>query len=144
MTALTTAKIMRYIKYAMIALTAVLLLLTVLFVWNYAALMRARIISDREGELSAIVQHHGPLTASDVGLIRPWMTFDYINTLFKVPPDYLKTSLSITDASYPRLSLSGYAKYDVTSTDAMLTEVQQSLDTYLAATTSSTAKTTAK
>jgi len=131
MTAPTTAKILKYIKYAMIALVVVLFLLTVLFVWDYVSLTRARIINDREMELSTIVRNHGPLTANDVGLVRPWMTFDYINTLFKIPPDYLRAQLSITDTSYPRLSLSGYAKYQQTSTAVVLAAVESSLTTYL-------------
>src|SRR4051812_12432281 len=54
--------------------------------------------------------HHRPVrtlftkktpTAQDVQLIQPWMTFDYIDVVFNVPPDYLKTKLSITDPHYP-------------------------------------------
>ena len=63
------------------------------------------------------------------------MTFDYINTLFKVPPGYLKTDLSITDPSVSRLSLSGYAKNQGTSTDDALGERELSVCTGIAATT---------
>jgi hypothetical protein len=138
MTTHTTEKIMKYLKYAIVALVVVLVLLGALFIWNYLSLMHARLINARELELSAMVQNHGPLTANDVGLVRPWMTFDYINTLFKISPDYLRTGMSITDASYPRLSLSGYAKYQGTSTAAVLGDVESSLAAYLTLHTSST------
>ena len=131
MTAHATEKIVKYLKYAIITLIVVLVLLGALFVWNYLSLMHARLINMRELQLSALVHDHGPLTANDVGLIRPWMTFDYINALFKVPPDYLKANMSIMDTSYPRLSLSGYAKYQGTSTTAVLGVVENSLTAYL-------------
>jgi hypothetical protein len=136
----TQGKIAAYLKYAIGALIVILVVLAALLIWNYIALTRAQIINAREIQLSAIVRAHGPLTASDVGLIRPWMTFDYINTLYKVPPDYLETQLSITDPSYPRLSLSGYAKYDATSTAAVLGIVENSLAAYLTAHASSSTK----
>ena len=132
MTAHATEKILKYLKYAIVALGVVLVTLAGLLVWNYLSLARAQLINARELRLSAMVRSHGPLTANDVGLIRPWMTFDYINTLFKVSPDYLKTQLSITDTSYPRLSISGYAKYEQTSSATVLDEVENSLAAYLA------------
>jgi UDP-glucose 6-dehydrogenase len=42
--------------------------------------------------------------------IQPWMTFEYINKVFKLPPEYLRGKMSIQDASYPRMTLMGYAK----------------------------------
>ncbi len=138
----TPEKIMQYLKYAIIALIVIVVILAGFLIWNYTALERAQIINAREMRLSALVHAHGPLTANDVGLIRPWMTFDYINTLYKVPLDYLKTQLSITDPSYPRLSLSGYAEYDATSTTAVLGVVEHSLAAYLTSHASSTVAST--
>jgi len=142
MTVQETAKIVKYIKYAMIACVVAILLLGLLFAWDYAALIRARLVSAREIEVSALIHSHGPLTASDVGLIRPWMTFNYINTLFKVPPDYLKNNLSISDPSYPRLSLSEYAKYQQTNSAVVLSQVEDSLATYLILSASATGTST--
>ena len=130
MTAHTAEKIVRHLKYAIITLIVVLVLLGALFVRNYLSLMHARLINARELQLSATMRDHGPFTVNDIGFIRPWMTFDYLNTLFKIPPDYLKASMSIKDTSYPRLSLSEYAKYQGTSTAAVLSEVENSLVAY--------------
>jgi hypothetical protein len=102
-------KIGQYIKYAIVILAIVLVVLFVFFVGQYIALRRAHIISARESWLSAAIQKHGPATATDVNFIRSWMTFDYIDKLFDIPQDYLKTRLSITDARYPKLSISEYA-----------------------------------
>ena len=66
----------------------------------------ANLISRRELSLSASVQKHGALNASEVGVIRPWMTFDYINRIFGLPKDYLKDQLQISDPHYPNSTLS--------------------------------------
>ena len=39
-------------------------------------------------------RNHGPLPATSADLIRSWMTFDYINTLFNLPANYLQKTLS--------------------------------------------------
>jgi hypothetical protein len=49
------------------------------------------------------------LTKPDVASISDWMTFDYLNLVFKLPPTYLKDYLGVTDARYPRLSIRRYA-----------------------------------
>src|ERR1035437_6268606 len=41
-----------------------------------------------------------------------WMTFDYINVVFGIPPDYLKTNLNITDPGYPNIRIDRYAKHN--------------------------------
>ena len=121
----------RYIKYAIIILVVALVLLGVFLVGEYRSLRKAQIISARELQLSAILKNHGPLTASDINIIRPWMTFDYINKLFNLPPDYLKTQLSISDVRYPQLSLSGYANYIHLNIATFTSEVTSTLRDYL-------------
>jgi hypothetical protein len=50
------------------------------------------------------------LTSNDAHIIESWMTFDYINTAFHLPPDYLKTNLEIPEgSSFPRISIKKYA-----------------------------------
>lgn len=46
---------------------------------------------------------------SDTNTIRPWMTFDYVNRLFHLPPMYLKETLQIRDLNYPNISIRRYA-----------------------------------
>lgn len=41
------------------------------------------------------------LTSADIDLIRGWMTFRYINMVFKLPSNYLSDVLHIDDARYP-------------------------------------------
>ena len=123
-----------YIKYAIIFLVILLLVLCIFFVRDYISLRRAQIVSARELQLSALFKAHGPLTASDVTVIRPWMTFDYINKLFNIPPEYLKNALSISDPSYPKLSLYGYANHQHANITIVVSDVESSTRDYLTAT----------
>jgi len=68
---------------------------------------------------------------SDIGNIRPWMTFDYVNRLFNLPPEYLKTRLSLSDSRYPRLSLSSCARKNNLDGNAFITSVQNAVRDYL-------------
>jgi hypothetical protein len=116
-----------YIKYAIIFLVVLLLVLCIFFVRDYISLRRAQIVSARELQLSALFKAHGPLTANDVTVIRPWMTFDYINKL-------LKNALSISDPSYPQLSLYGYANHQRANITIVVSDVESSTRDYLTAT----------
>lgn len=42
--------------------------------------------------------------------IENWMTFDYVNRIFGLPPQYLQNALPVTNARYPRLTLRSAAK----------------------------------
>jgi hypothetical protein len=122
-----------YIKYAIIFLAVLLLILGFFLVRNYVSLGRAQIINAREFQLSTLLKNHGPVTANDANVIRPWMTFDYINKLFNIPPDYLKNTLSISDPSYPQLSLYGYADHQHANVTMVVSEVESSAREYLTA-----------
>ena len=39
----------------------------------------------------------------NVDMIRDWMTFSYVNKVYNLPFDYLKTELSITNKKYPNM-----------------------------------------
>lgn len=57
----------------------------------------------------AIAHRRGAATVSDAAYIQPWMTFEYLDFAYKLPPAYLQLGLNITDAQYPRISIQQYA-----------------------------------
>ena len=77
------------------------------------------------------VPHHtrGPVGVADVSLIQSWMTFDYINHVFALPPAYLKNSLNINDSRYPRMTIREAAEDDHISAPEMLTQTEDSVRT---------------
>jgi len=103
------SRMARSIKITLIVLGVLLALLCVFLVRDYFTLRRENIISARELSLSAFVQKHGPLTADEVGVIKPWMTFDYVNKIFALPPTFLKDTFRIADPHYPNLAIDRYA-----------------------------------
>ena len=135
-------KIRLYIKCTIAVLVVVLLVLSFLFVQNYLSLRRARIVNAHELWLSLVLKDHGPLPASDIGIVRPWMTFDYVNKLFGISPNYLRADLGLTDPRYPKLSLSGYAKTNHLTIASFTVEVQGALQSYFMDASSTGASTT--
>ena len=80
-----------------------------------------------------ITQFHGTLTGENTDLVASWMTFDYINKIFNLPSDYLKNSLAISDASYPRISISRYEKNHKLDQNQFLAEVKKTVANYFTA-----------
>ena len=97
------------IKIVFGVLATLLVLLLALFV-RQVAIMRPSLISLSPRSWHLSVRSRRPLTASDAASIQSWMTFDYLNKVFALPPEFLKTTFGITDPRYPRLSLAHYAE----------------------------------
>lgn len=74
---------------------------------------------------------HRTLTINDTNSIRSWMTFDYINKAFKLPVDYLKNTLNISDSRYPNIALEDYAEKEKINKASFTTNVQEAVHNYL-------------
>ena len=74
---------------------------------------------------------HRTLGVNDVNMIQPWMTFNYINKVFRLPVDYLKNTLDISDSHYPNIPLEDYAEKEKTKTADFTTKVQEAVHSYL-------------
>lgn len=72
-----------------------------------------------------------PATEADVARISAWMTFDYISTVFDLPPNYLKDTLHIEDESYPVLTLSAYAEKTNIDTVMFVASVRRSVEIFV-------------
>lgn len=70
---------------------------------------------------------HHPITISD---IRVWMTFDYLNVIFKLDPVYLKNTLVITDSKYPNISIEAYARHNRINPQVLLHNIKQAIINY--------------
>ena len=75
------------------------------------------------------IYHPKPVLVADIS---SWMTFDYINHLFAIPPQYLQTNLTITDVRYPRLTISGYGRDKNLSPTDSLANVQNAVKMFFA------------
>ncbi len=65
-----------------------------------------------------------------VNSIRSWMTFDYLNVVFKLPKNYLQNVLDITDPRYPNMRIDYYVKRHGLSSSAFVQAVQVAIINY--------------
>ncbi len=68
-----------------------------------------------------------PTTTTDINNIQTWMTFDYLNKTFKLPPSLLQTQLGITDQRYPDISIRHFTAETRRNSDQVLKQIQQSI-----------------
>lgn len=88
-------------KYILIVLILILACLGLLLFNQYRVIRHASVFGTGH--------HHGVLTSADAAYIQPWMTFDYIDFAYKLPPTYIQSDLGITNPQYPRISIEQYA-----------------------------------
>ncbi len=87
-------------------------------------------IENRNGELrpqSALTRGQPPTSSIAIG---SWMTFNYLNVVFKLPPDYLRQQLAITDNRYPNVSIDAYSRRNHLDSQAVLLSIQKAIDSY--------------
>lgn len=116
--------------------------LCVLLVQQYQHIQRLGYIAAHRQSLLMSLRGSGPLTATDASSTQSWMTFDYIDRAFALPPQYLQTTLGIFDNRYPRLTITEYAKDTVISSPVALAKVQDAIRAYLPASTNIAASST--
>ncbi len=121
----------RYVKTILGALIVIFLLLCLLFIREYDRLVRLQLLGSHRFFSRTLI--HRPLTSTDVTMIQSWMTFDYINNTFHLPANFLETQLTITDAHYPYISLSKYARTNKINSVTFLGEVQDAVRSFLTA-----------
>lgn len=131
-------KFRRYLAYAIVLFLIVLLILVIILVGEYRSLTRANFIQGKELHFSTILKNHGPLTAGDINIIQPWMTFDYINKIFNLPANYLRDALGITDSRYPKITLGAYIRHNQLIPVFFMMELKNDLQNYFNNSTNST------
>lgn len=70
-------------------------------------------------------------TPSDVNLIQSWMTIAYVNRMFNLPIDYLKTEFDITNPKYPNIVLEDIARSAKTPINGVLELYRERIAEYL-------------
>jgi len=97
-------------KAVVAILIVALIVLAILFGRDVMNLYRSGAFR-RYRPIGPLLQGNGPRgPIPDAGHIEKWMTFRFITVSFRLPTDYLKTTLDIRDTRYPNLTLDRYAK----------------------------------
>lgn len=106
----------------MLALSVALVITFLLLIKNIHSVSREGILHKRQVASAAL----------DLSYIDYWMTFEYLNTVFKLPDSYLQQQLNITNSRYPRLSIARYASSHKIKRAAAIAQVKQLISNYLA------------
>jgi hypothetical protein len=126
-------KLRKWLIGILTALVVILIFLILLVIHDYR---RARTVDQAQTTQSALSAERkttGPLSKVEVGDITGWMTFDYVNYLFNLPPAYLKSAGPVNSSLYPHLSLNSFARHSNQSRSAVVTEIQNAVTAYLSA-----------
>ncbi len=129
-----------FIDWIVATLGVILAVLLFFFVRQYRTLQREELIATHRAMTSAL-RNHPLLIANDADTIRSWMTFDYLNGFFKMPPDYLKNRLSISDPAYPKMTINKFAKDIRQTPSSTLVEVQNTVRQFFASSSAPEANT---
>ncbi len=76
-------------------------------------------------------QRHQAWTKNDLGRVQSWLTFDYLNFVFRLPPTYLESQLPAPDSKYPNISIEAYADRHKLDHLKFLEEVRSAIGNYL-------------
>jgi hypothetical protein len=127
------------LKIIIVLLLVVLLCLLTSLVRQYRQIQHLDYIQTARSQHSLNAIHgNGPVNVKDTSQIQTWMTFDYVNHVFNISPDYLKKHLFITDTKYPRITISQYAKNVGIDKTIALQQVQQFVKLYVSGVVSRT------
>lgn len=126
-------KLFRYIEctlWVQVFLVSMLILLALLEIQAISEEIKKLSTIEQQyvsGELQNKILTRTPVTPAD---IEGWMTFAYINTVFKLPTDYLKNSLGIIDERYPNISVSRYVRSHIISNIPFLVQLKDAVSNY--------------
>ena len=81
----------------------------------------------KTGWRAHMLQQPRTVTTED---IQGWMTFEYLNVVFKLPPEYLRETLGIENAKYPRITLRRYAEQSKLSLPTLIQDIQEAIAGY--------------
>jgi hypothetical protein len=114
---------------------AIIVLLVVLVALLYSFISSFR-FDYQHGELHPAYYYHDrsliPIQGAQQSAesIQSWMTFDYINVVFKLPSAYLKSAFTITDAKYPNIRIDRYAKENHINLSEFVQRIRESVALY--------------
>ena len=119
-------------KIILLILFLVLVVLVGLLFEQYRQIRDSGIISAQKLQFENLVSKK-TLTSDDAVYLDPWMTFNYINVSFKLPADYLKNALNISDSSYPNITIYKYAKTIGSTGNIFIENVRNAVKQYFSA-----------
>jgi expansin (peptidoglycan-binding protein) len=90
-------------------------------------LYRVKDHNSRPWQLFTNKHRRQPVSQANVSRISQWMTFDYVNQVFNLPPAYLKEKLEIDDGRYPLITINQYSKRKNKDVHTVIKNIQDAI-----------------
>ena len=123
----------KIIDWIIAGLGVLLALLLFVLLLQYESLRRDEAIRARTAWFVSALRDRTGSAAASAATIQTWMTFDYLNRAFGLPPAYLKERLSVTDPRYPKLTIGELAEDEHAAASSTLGAVRAAVEAYLSA-----------
>ena len=121
-----------YLNNKKIKILILILLCLASFIWSIISIVQLRKSGKLETNYSFKNHYfYSRNTSTNVNSIMTWMTFDYINVIFKLNPAYLKNALAIDDIRYPNIRIDRYAKHHNLNDQVFLSDIKQIITNYI-------------
>ncbi len=94
------------------AIIILIILFSIFLIHNIQSAHRSWVFTNRTSVSEYLLKNKqaSKTSLSDIEYIDTWMTFQYVNFIFKMPDDYLKNGLNIKNNNYPNLPIGRYIK----------------------------------
>lgn len=119
------------IDWVIAGLGVILAVLLFFLVRQYSSLRRNTILRGQTTWVTTALRDRAQSAAASAETIQSWMTFDYVNKVFYLPPEYLKTRLAIADPRYPKLTIGEFAEDNHRGTSSTLNDARTAVQQYL-------------
>ncbi len=119
----------KFISYRSRKILIAAVLVAGIFSWLYVALNMSSL---RPRTFYLHNYYRQPIVVKDIS---SWMTFDYINKVFHLPPSYLKDVFKISDQKYPRITIEQLSKETKASSTILIKNIQNDIVIYFSSST---------
>ena len=113
--------------------------LLIIFLFCLVVALSIHQVMSRKGHISwkyyAGTHRYKAVTTADIAYISPWMTFDYINKIFDLPPRYLEEILQINNSKYPLLTVQKYSKNANRNSTVVTENIRTAIKQFMASST---------
>lgn len=110
-----------------------LILIIIIWIFSYKIILRNSDNFINNGKASKIKEliskSKEPIKNSEY--IESWMTFKYINFIFKIHPNYISEKLEIKDDKYPNITIWKYIKKNRLDANETLTKIKKIVSEFL-------------
>lgn len=120
----------KFLHYFTICFIVILIFVLSFFLFKSFLSIRRQWMINQYRTMSDFFSSH-KLSIKDIDYIENWMTFRYINNIFKIPEGYFKDKLNIKDTKYPNIPLWWYAKHNNIDPTLFLKQVKDALKSFM-------------